>query len=615
MKIRDKFILDIKNGIKKHEYRLATPERMQVKIGDTFVLISNQNKENFVRVTIKGIKKYETWREALLENWEKDFKNMFFSLEETLKECYKFYSKNEVERYGIIVFDIEPINIDYTKNYVRVLLDTNIFIKRESSNNVSFEINQLFKWFDKNSVRKYLHKTIIEELKIHKDEQIKKVMLTKLKSYEILPSFNSEADSYFNSVISKYSQDNNSKIDNTLLLEIYNDNVDLLLTDDNVMLKKAKDLFIKDKVITSTELLKYFEDKYPKNIEYKMLAVKLKRFEQININSSFFDSLREDYEGNKFDEWFKKKGNEKAYVFEDNKNQLKGFLYLKIENENEDYSDINPIFAPKKRLKVGTFKIEQTGFRLGERFLRIIFENAVKWEVDEIYVTLFENKRKEVLELEKLMKKWGFVKHGYKKSNGELVLVKDMKQYKENKTPRFNYPLLRKKTNHYILPILPEYHTDLFPDNILNNEDMHLYEDNLAHRYAIEKIYLTGAFNITAKPGDIILIYRIGDSLNKKYSSVITGIAIVQEIVKTTNVFECIKICKNRSIFNEEDIRKIYCRYPTILKLLDYKPFIRKITLKELRDLKILDESSGPCPFTPITREQFENINKLGMEK
>lgn len=144
LKIRDKFISDVKNRVKKHEYRLASPERMQAKVGDTFVLISNQNRDNFVRATIKGIKVYNSWNEALIENWEQDFKNIFTSLAATLKECYKFYSKDEVDRYGIAVFEIEPLYIDYSKS--SVLLDTNIFIKRESSNNVSFEISNLFKW-------------------------------------------------------------------------------------------------------------------------------------------------------------------------------------------------------------------------------------------------------------------------------------------------------------------------------------------------------------------------------------------------------------------------------------------------------------------------------------
>jgi len=30
------------------------------------------------------------------------------------------------------------------------------------------------------------------------------------------------------------------------------------------------------------------------------------------------------------------------------------------------------------------------GFRLGERFLKIIFDNALKQKVEEIYVTIFE---------------------------------------------------------------------------------------------------------------------------------------------------------------------------------------------------------------------------------
>lgn len=140
LKIRDKFISDIKNRVKKHEYRLASPERMQAKVGDTFVLISNQNRDNFVRATIKGIKVYNSWNEALIENWEQDFKNIFTSLEATLKECYKFYSKDEVDRYGIAVFEIEPLYIDYSKS--SVLLDTNIFIKRESSNKETFDLAQ-----------------------------------------------------------------------------------------------------------------------------------------------------------------------------------------------------------------------------------------------------------------------------------------------------------------------------------------------------------------------------------------------------------------------------------------------------------------------------------------
>lgn len=390
-------------------------------------------------------------------------------------------------------------------------------------------------------------------------------MLTKLNSYNELPKFARNIDEYFNNITARYSQDNNGKIDNALLREVYDDNVDVLLSDDGLILRKAEALYIRDRVLTSAELLAYFETKYPQNVEYKMLAVKLKNLNNINLNSDFFDSLREDYGGVDFDKWFKKKAlqNEQAYVFEDSAN-LKGFLYLKCENEDESYSDISPVFIPKKRLKVGTFKIERTGFRLGERFLKIIFDNARKYNVDEVYVTLFEEKRNEVKQLKSIMEQWGFVKHGYK-SNGEAVLVKTLNHYNENNSPKLNYPLIRKTVKHYFLPIYPQYHTDMFPDMILKNENMHLYEENKAHRYAIEKIYLTGAYNIQAKPGDMILIYRTGDRCPKKYSSVVTGIAIVGDVINPNNIDECISICKGRSIFSEEEIRRLYPKYPTII--------------------------------------------------
>ena len=59
---------------------------------------------------------------------------------------------------------------------------------------------------------------------------------------------------------------------------------------------------------------------------------------------------------------------------------------------DENYSDITPVFQPKKRLKVRTFKVVATGFRLGERFIKIILDNAIERNVDEVYVSLFEDR-------------------------------------------------------------------------------------------------------------------------------------------------------------------------------------------------------------------------------
>ena len=615
LKIREKFIPDIEAGNKTHEYRLASPDRASIKVGDTLVLISNQDKNIFIKTTIKSIMHFSGWREALEENWQKYFKSLYSTMDEALKECYRFYPKREVDAYGINVYEIEPLKENLSD--ACVLIDTNIIIKRESVNNVSFEVAKLFNWFAKKKNRIFVHKLSKEEIANYGDEKVKQAVLTKLNSYDELPSFSYIKDSFFEYVVSQFSKDKNGEIDNKLLKEVYDGNVDLLLTDDNLMLKKAEQLYLRDKVLTSAELLSRFEHSDPKNIEYKMLAVKLKDFAEVNLDSQFFDTLREDYGGIAFDNWFKKKARdkEKAYVFENESGITQGFLYLKDEGPNETgYLQMTPVLLPKRRLKVGTFKIDSTGFRLGERFLKIIFDNALKRGVDEIYVTLFENKRDDVKQLKELMERWGFCRYGYK-DNGELVLVKSLEKYDDAKTPKHNFPVIKNNPKFFWLPIYPEYHTDLFPDMILKNEDMHLYEEKKAHRYALEKIYLSGLYKTDAQPGDIMMIYRTGELYPKKYSSVITGIAVIESITDTKSVDECLELCKNRSVFEEKEIVEMHRKRPRVIKLLDYKPFVNKVTLDYLWQQGILNFPNGPQTFDPITKEQYESILKYGTER
>ena len=136
----------------------------------------------------------------------------------------------------------------------------------------------------------------------------------------------------------------------------------------------------------------------------------------------------------------------------------------------------------------------------------------------------------------------------------------------------------------------------------------------MAHRYTIERIHLSGKYNINAKPGDKILIYRMGEGGYKNYISVVSGMAILEGVVIAKNVEDCISLCKNRSIFSEEEIRQVFKKYHTVVKVLDYMPFNHKVNLKEMRDNGIIGKYEGPRPFTYMTEEQFELIYKLGME-
>ena len=128
----------------------------------------------------------------------------------------------------------------------------------------------------------------------------------------------------------------------------------------------------------------------------------------------------------------------------------------------------------------------------------------------------------------------------------------------------------------------------------------------------MEKIYLTKARNILAKKGDLILIYRMGERYPKKYSSVISGIAIIEDIIHPKTIQNCVETCKNKSVFSEDEIKKIDLRDLKIIKLLDYKTFNEKVILEKLHDLNVVNRGEGPRPFTKISKKQHDEIIKLG---
>ncbi|EBO4931183.1 GNAT family N-acetyltransferase [Salmonella enterica] len=130
------------------------------------------------------------------------------------------------------------------------------------------------------------------------------------------------------------------------------------------------------------------------------MSIEEQYFSDVNLKDPFFNSLRADYEG--FDEWFLSKNTYKAFVSRNEAGEIDGFLYLKVEDEALD--DVTPSFPRMKRVKLGTFKIDAHGTKLGERFIRLMFQFAMKNRLKEIYVTIFDKHAG----LIKLLERYGF---------------------------------------------------------------------------------------------------------------------------------------------------------------------------------------------------------------
>ncbi|SFN68387.1 hypothetical protein SAMN05421738_1205 [Algoriella xinjiangensis] len=487
---------------------------------------------------------------------------------------------------------------------MRILLDTNIIIHREASKVYNQDIGLLFHWLDKLHYEKCIHPATVEEINSYQDEEVVNTMKIKIVNYNVLRTLSQDTSQilHLNS-LDKIQNDFN---DTAILKELLNNRVDYLITEDKGIHRKAKFLGISEKVFKIDSFIEKVSFENPELSDYKVLSVKKDFFGNINLKDNFFSSFLEDYQ--EFEWWFNKKSDNISYICETN-GEVKAFLYLKVEDSNsENYNDITPVFQPKKRLKIGTFKVESTGYKLGERFLKIIFDNALRNNVEELYVTIFD-KREEQQRLISLLEEWGFVHWGTKETKNaiEQVFVRDFNK-SVNANPQKSFPFVYRNVNKFIVPIYPEYHTELFPDSILNNESPRNFIENEPHRNALKKVYISRSFNRNLNPGDLIIFYRTGGN----YQGVVSTIGIVESIIDNIPSEEkFIDLCRKRSVFSDAELKKYWNwtpnNRPFIVNFLYVDSFpTPKVNLNRLRELNIIN--SAPRGFEPIENSKFVEL-------
>lgn len=489
---------------------------------------------------------------------------------------------------------------------MRTLLDTNIIIHREASRVINEDIGLLFNWLDKLHIDKCVHPLSIEEVSGHKDPEIVKTMKIKMGNYNLLQTESPECEQIKD--IRKNDVTRNDFIDTSILKEVFNNRVNYLITEDRGIHKKAILLGISEKIFTIDAFLEKVIAENPSLKEYTVLSVKKEFFGNLNLSDTFFDSFKEDYF--EFQEWFNSKSDKSSYVCVTN-DKVRAFLYLKVENNNEVYNDIFPQLPAKKRLKIGTFKVTSTGYKLGERFLKIIYDNAISFGVEEIYVTIFD-KRDDQQRLIKLLEDWGFKHWSVKetKNGQEQVYIRDFNFLANIVQPKVTYPFVSRQTTKYIVPIYPQYHTELFPDSILNNESPQDFIENEPHRNAIQKVYISRSYKRNLNTGDIIIFYRTGGH----YKGVVSTLAVVESTVKNIRDEEhFIELCRKRSVFDNEELKKHWnynkSNRPFIVNFLYIDSFpTPKVNLKRLRELDIIQDA--PRGFEPLESSKFEEILK-----
>jgi len=337
--------------------------------------------------------------------------------------------------------------------------------------------------------------------------------------------------------------------------------------------------------------------------------LQLERFMDINLDDPFFDSLKDSYK--EFSEWFKKKAHEKAFIMKDKQGNIQGFVYLK--EEHEAINDVTPPLPFDKYLKIGTFKINAHGTKLGERFIKKAFDFALEKDIRKLYVTVF-SEHQGLIDIFSL---YGFNKVSEKitKNGVENVLLKLVGD--TNGNVDHDYPMISVGNKQYLLGIYPEYHTRLFPDSILNNENASIVDD-VSYTNSIEKIYICKMARVQSlKRGDALVIYRTGDKMGPAwYRAVATSLCMVEEM-KDKSAFKSLEAflsyCLARSVFTKDELTAFYNTWNNmyVIKMTYNAALKNRIIRKRLvEEIGLVEEDYWG--FMELNANQFKKIANLG---
>lgn len=89
----------IKNGSKKIEIRLFDEKRRLIKVGDV-IIFSNRETEEILQKEVKEIIIAKSFKELFNLRNIKDFGGK--DSEESVSNMYKYYSKEDEEKFGVI---------------------------------------------------------------------------------------------------------------------------------------------------------------------------------------------------------------------------------------------------------------------------------------------------------------------------------------------------------------------------------------------------------------------------------------------------------------------------------------------------------------------------------
>lgn len=166
---------------------------------------------------------------------------------------------------------------------MRILIDTNIFIYREDPTILPEHLQKLLRITRENKHIIMVHPASMKDIENDPDVKRRKIMISKLKSYPLLESPPTPDKTFLRLI----SNSNNEELDNTILYAVYKNAVDILITEDRGILRKALKTGIEDRVMDIDFAVAYFESLHKSAFSHVMQSYSMKRRGGINERFTF----------------------------------------------------------------------------------------------------------------------------------------------------------------------------------------------------------------------------------------------------------------------------------------------------------------------------------------
>lgn len=462
---------------------------------------------------------------------------------------------------------------------MNILLDTNIIIPLEDTNRVlPADFAELKELGAKQHHCFYIHPFQYEDIKRDKDEERRRIVLSRLKQYPQIdnPPVLSEQE---REELGLGQNNDNDRVDNNLLFALYRGAVHLFVTNDEGLHKKAQKIGCQDKVYRVKQFVSYLSGLGESKVASSYTGVEVCFLYGLDKSQPFFDSLRDAYNG--FDKWYQKCAAEKrkCWCINNAESGRLAALCIYKEENNAALTDDNKI-VNGKILKLCTFKVDPNarGKKLGERLLYIAFDYCVKNNYDWVYLHTQGDEQETLVGL---CEEYGFYALG--KYKGDDVYIKPMKLQDDIEDSLQSliryYPFFKDNDNigKYIIPIKPKYHENLFPD--LSSLMGSLFEKDQTlcscQGNTIKKAYLCHSNTKTISRGDIVLFYRSTDRMS------IQCMGIVENTLVSQDINEVWPLIAKRTVYDYSTVESIL-QNKTLVILFRYVELTRSVKRADL---------------------------------